>query len=145
MDATRLTDWVNQEKSDNRILEFELCNHTKINTVAFISCRKGFCFLRCSLPFRTVPIAYTSKPFRYRYFATYRFGFKIFNQIGTRWYFQLVEKKKCFAQENAKKVVEGLGTGLFVAVTNVTPHSCGCSEILPGKFILITCRVWRHV
>ena len=49
--------------------------------------------------------------------------------------------KKSFAQENAKKVVEGLGTGLFDTVTNVTPHSCGCGEILLGNFFLITCRV----
>ena len=37
---------VNQEKSDNWISEFEFYNHTKINTVAFILCGKGFCFLR---------------------------------------------------------------------------------------------------
>ena len=24
-------------------------------------------------------------------------------------------------------------------MTNVTPHSCGCGEMLPGKFFLITC------
>ena len=47
--------------------------------------------------------------------------------------------KKSFAQENAKKVVERLGTGLFDTVTNVTPHSCGCGEILLGNFFLITC------
>ena len=86
-----------------------------------------------SLPFRTVSIAYTSKPFRYRYFAAYCFGFKVFNQIGTRRYFQLVENIKCFAQENAKEVVEGLGTGSFVTVTNVTPHSCSYEENSSGK------------
>ena len=63
--------------------------------------------------------AYTSKPFRYWYFAAYRFGLKVFNQIGTCQYFQLVEKKKCFTQENAKEVVEGLGNDSFVTVTNV--------------------------
>ena len=30
-------------------------------------------------------------------------------------------------------MVEGLGTGLFVTVTNLAPHYCGCGEILPGK------------
>ena len=46
-----------------------------------------------------------------------------------------------FCPRKVKKVVEGLGTGLSVTATNVTPHSCGCGEILPGKFFLITCRV----
>ena len=84
-----------------------------------------------SLPFREcvhVPV------FRYQYFAAYRFGFKVFNHIGTRRCFQLVEEKKCFA----KKVAEGLGTGSFVTVTNATPHSFGSEEILPGKVFLIT-------
>ena len=66
-----------------------------------------------------------SKPFRYRYFATYPFGFQVFNQIGARRYFQLVEKKKCFARENAKKVVEGLETGLFVAAI----QRCSCKKV----------------
>ena len=133
----------NKEKSDNWISEFEFCNRTKINTVAFILCGKGFCFLRLA-HFRFVS-AYTSKPFRYRYFAGYRFGFKVFNQIGTRRYFWLVEKKKkCFSQENAKKVVEGLGTGSFVTVNNVTPHSCGCGEMLPGNFRELSCCLFMH-
>ena len=42
-------------------------------------------------------------------------------------------------------MVEGLGTGLFVTVTNLAPHYCGCGEILPGKFFLITRRDWRRV
>ena len=52
-----------------------------------------------------------------------------------------LKRKKCFARENAKKVVEGLGIGPFVTVTNLTPHSCSCGEILPEKLFLITCRV----
>ena len=111
----------NQEKLNNWISEFEFCNHTKINTVALILCRKGFHFLRLANP--RFAIAYTSKPFRYRYFAAYPFGFKVFNRISTRWYFQLVEKKKDFAWGNAKEVVESLGNGSFVAVTNLAPHS----------------------
>ena len=79
------------------------------------------------------------------FFAAYPFGFKAFNQIGTRWYFQLVENKKYFALETAKEVDEGLGTGSFVTVTNLAPHSCGCVEVLLGKFFLITCLVCRHV
>ena len=114
----------------------------KLTPVAFILCGKGFYFLR--LAHSRFASAYTSKPFRYRYFAAYRFGFKVFNQIGTRRYFQLVEKKKCFPRESAKNVVEGLGTGSFVTVTNLTPHSCGCGEILPGKFFLKTWRVWSE-
>ena len=74
--------------------------------------------------------------FSIRYFAAYRFGCKVFNQIGTRRYFQLVEKGKCFVPENAKKVVEGLGTGSFVTVNDLTPRSCGCGKIPPGKFFL---------
>ena len=73
------------------------------------------------------------------------FGFKVFNQLGTRWYFQLVENKNCFSWETAKEVVEGLGTGSFVTVTNLAPYSCGCGEILPRKFFLITCKVSHHV
>ena len=43
---------LNQEKSDNWISESEFCNHTKINTVAFIM-RKMFLFLAFgSFPFR---------------------------------------------------------------------------------------------
>ena len=71
----------------------------------------------------------TSKLFWYRYFAAYPFGFKVFNQIGNRQYFQLVENEKYFARENAKGVVDGLGTGSFATVTNLAPHSCGCGEI----------------
>ena len=73
-----------------------------------------------------IPISWvctTSKPFRYRYFI-------VFNQVGNRQYFQLVEKKKWFAWEHAKKVVEGLGTVWFVTVINLAPHSCGCGKIL---------------
>ena len=73
------------------------------------------------------------------------FGFKVFNQLGTRWYFQLVENKNCFSWETAKEVVEGLGTGSFVTVNNLAPHSCGFGEVLPGKSFLITYSVWRHV
>ena len=125
--------WLSQTRR-NRTIEF--CNYTKINTVAFILYGKGFCFLR--LAHFCFASAYASKTLRYRYYAAYRFEFKVFNQIGTRRYFSPVKKKKCFAQENAKKVVEGLGTDLFVTVTNVTPYSCDCREILLGKFFLIT-------
>ena len=138
-----MVDESNQAKSDNLISEFKFCNHTRINTVAFILCGKDFCFLRL-YHFRFA-IAYTSKPLRYRYFAVSLFRFKVFNQIGTRRNFQLIEKKKCFAQENTKKLGEGLGIGSFVTVTTLTPHSCGCGEILPGKFFLITYRVLIHV
>ena len=48
----------------------------------------------CVLWMRTMDT--TSKLFRYRYFAARPFGFKVFNQVGNRRYFQLVEKK-CFA------------------------------------------------
>ena len=92
--------------TDNWISEFEFCNDTKINTVAFILCGKGFCFL-CLARFRFAS-ACTSKPFRYQCFAAYRFGFKVVNHISTCQYFQLVEKKKCFPQKNAKKVVKSL-------------------------------------
>ena len=85
--------------------------------------------------------AYTSKPFQYWYFVAYSFGFKVFNQIGACRNFQLAEKKKCFVGENAKEVVKDLGTGSFVTVTNLAPHSCGCGEILPGQFFLITFHV----
>ena len=85
--------------------------------------------------------AYTSKPFQYRYFVAYSFAFKVFNQIGTCRNFRLAEKKKCFVGENAKEVVKDLGTGSFVTVTNLAPHSCGCGEILPGQFFLITFHV----
>ena len=61
------------------------------------------------------------------------FTFKVLNQIGNRQNFQLFEKK-CFGRENVKKVVEDLGTGSFVTVTNIARHSCDCGEILPGKF-----------
>ena len=37
--------WLNQTRR-NLTIEFEFCNHTKINTVAFIFCRKGFYYLR---------------------------------------------------------------------------------------------------
>ena len=91
-----------------------------------------------------IPVLANS-PFWYRYFAGYPFGLKVFNQIGTRRYFQLIEKKKYFVSESAKEVAKGLGTGSFVTVTNLAPHSFGCGEILPVKFFLITCRVWFHV
>ena len=132
-------------KFDNWIFEFTFCNHTKINIVAFYPFfwAKGFYFLR--LAHSRFASAYTSKPFRYRYFAAYPFGFKVFNQIGTRWYFQLVENKKCFAWETAKEVVEGLGTGSFVTATNLAPHSCRCRKVLPEKFFLLTFSVWHHL
>ena len=82
-----------------------------------------------------------TEPSQYRYFVAYSFGFKIFHEIGTCRYFQLAEKKKCFVGENAKEVVQDPGTGSFVTVTNLAPHSCGCGEILPGQFFLITFHV----
>ena len=116
---------------------------SKLTLLHSFFCGKGFYFFR--LAHSRFTSAYTSKSFRYRYFAAYPFGFKVFNQIGIRRYFQLVEKKKCFAWENAKVVVEVLGTGSFVTITNLAPHSCGCWKILPWKFFLITCRVWRYI
>ena len=80
--------------------------------------------------------AYTSKPFRYRYFAVYPFRFKVFNQIGTRWYFQLVENKNCFAWETAKEVAEGLGTSPFVTVTNLWGNSSG--NIFSNNLLCLT-------
>ena len=58
-------------------------------------------------------------------------------KIGNRWYFQLVEKKKCFAWENAKKVIEGLGTGWFITVTNLAPSSSDSAKTLTGNVSLI--------
>ena len=55
----------------------------------------------------------------------------------------LVGKEKCSVWENTNEVIEDLGTGSFVTVTNLASHSCGCEEIFPRKFLLITCRVWR--
>ena len=66
----------------------------------------------------------TSTPFKYQYF-------KVFQQVGNRQYFQLVEKKKWLAWEHAKEVVEGLGTGWFVTIINLAPDSYGCRKILP--------------
>ena len=57
--------------------------------------------------------------------------------MGNWGYFQLVEKKKCFTWEDAKKVVEGLGTGWFITVTNLAPPSCDCAKTLSGHFFLI--------
>ena len=45
----------------------------------------------------------TSKLFWYRYFAAYPFGFKVFNQIGNRQYFQLVEKKNILPEKMQRK------------------------------------------
>ena len=75
-----------------------------MNTVAFILYRKGFYFL--SLGHSSFASAYTSKPFQYRYFVAYPFGFKVFNQIGTRRYFQQVEKKNCFTWENQRNYLK---------------------------------------
>ena len=47
-------------------------------------------------------------PFRYRYFTELRFGIQNFNQIGNRWYFQLVEEKTFFAWEYAWEESRGL-------------------------------------
>ena len=129
----------NQEKFDNWISEFEFSN----STVTFILCGKGFCFLS----FGIIPFSHvytTSKPPWYRYFAGKPFGFKVFDQIGSHQYSQLDEKKKCFAWKNAKEVVQHLGTGWFVIVTNSALHPHGrrgrgggvggnfCRKILAG-------------
>ena len=123
--------WLSQTR---RNLTNEYLNLNFVATFYSFYAEKGFFFLRLA-PSRLAS-AYTSKPFRYRYFVAYRLGFKVFNQIGTRWYFELVENKKCFARETAKEVVEGLGTGSFATVTNLAPHSCGCGEVLPWKSFL---------
>ena len=125
-------------------LDFVTKVNLVINTIAFTFCGKGLYFFR--LAHSRFASAYygqriMSKLSRYRYFATYPFGFKVFNQIGNRRYFQQDEKKKCFASENAKEVVEDLGTRSFVTVTKLAPHFCGCGKIPPGKLFLITCRV----
>ena len=99
-------------------------------------------FISCVWSIPVSLVRTMSKLFRYRYFAAYPFGFKVF-QIGNRRYFQLVGKKKCSVWENTNEVIEDLGTGSFVTVTNLASHSCGCEEIFPRKFLLITCRVWR--
>ena len=54
-------------------------------------------------------------------------------------------KENIFAGENEKEVVEGLGSGSFVSLTNLSPDFCGCGEVLPGNFFLATYRNWRHV
>ena len=59
--------------------------------------------------------------------------FKVFNLVGNRQYFKLIEKKKWFAWEHAKEMVEGLGTGWFVTAINLAALACGCREILPRK------------
>ena len=38
--------------------------------------------------------------------------------------FQLVENKTFFAWETTTEVVEGLGTGSFIIVTNLAPRLC---------------------
>ena len=63
----------NQGKLGNWISKFEFYNHTKINTVAFIFCGKGFCFL--CLAHSCFASVYTLKHFWSRYFAAYRFEF----------------------------------------------------------------------
>ena len=98
-------------------------------------------FISCVWSIPVSLVRTMSKLFRYRYFAAYPFGFKVFNHIGNRWYLQLVEKKKSFAWENAKKVVEGLGIGLFVTVTTLAPHSRGCKEVFSNNLQGLTPRV----
>ena len=75
----------------------------------------------------------TSRLFRYRYFAAYPFEFKVFNQTGNHRYFQPVEKKKCFAWENTKEVVEGLGNGSFVTVTSFAPLSSSAGKLFSNN------------
>ena len=105
-----------------RKLATEYLNLHFVTTLYHILCGKSFYFLRLA----------------HSYFASayYVQAFSVpiaFNQVGNRQYFQLVEKKKWFAWEHAKKVVEGLGTGWFVTVINLGRHSCGCGKILPRK------------
>ena len=125
--------------------------HLNIN---FVATRKltpshsfdaGKVFMSCVWLIPVSRVRATSKPFRYQYFAAWPFKFKVFNHIGYRWYFQLVEKKKIFAWENEKEVVEGLGTSSFVTVNNLSRHICGCGEILLAKIFLTTYMNWCHV
>ena len=143
VDATRLTGWIKQGGFGNWISEFEFCNTPKLTLLHTFFAERVF--ISCIWLISVSLLRTKSKLFRYRYFAVYPIRFQVFNQIGNRRYFQLVAKKKCFPWENAKEVVEGVGTGWFVPETNLAPHSRGCGEILLGKFFLITCSVWRHV
>ena len=59
--------------------------------------------------------------------------------------FNLLKRKTFFAWGNSKELVEGLGNGSFVTITNLARYFCGCGEIVLEKFFLITCRVWRYV
>ena len=139
MDKTRLTGWIKPGETWQLNLNF-------VTTPKLIPLHSFFAkkvFIICVWLIPASLGCTTSKLFWYQYSAAYPFQFKVFNQIGDRPYFQLVETKKYFACENAKEVVEGLVTGSFVTVTNLTKHSCW--EILPGKFFIITCRVLRHV
>ena len=103
--------------------------HSFFAEKVFISC---VWLIRVSLV-RTMDSVPRPSFFDTNIFAADPFGFKVLNQIGNYQNFQLFEKK-CFGRENVKKVVEDLGTGSFVTVTNIAPHSCDCGEILAGKF-----------
>ena len=134
--------WLSQTKR-NLIIEYlnlNLATTPKLTPLHSFYAEKVF--VSCAVHYRFVPFRVRTRP---SLFDTDILQHTIsnlnFQPDDTRRYFQLVEKKKCFAQENAKKVVEGLGTGSIVIVTNVTPRSCGCGEISPGKCFLITCRV----
>ena len=50
-------------------------------------------------------------------------------------FFNWLERKNK-RNEKMHRIVEGLRTGRFVTITNLTPHSCGCAESLSGKFFL---------
>ena len=125
--------WLSQTKRNLTIeyLNFNFVTTPKLTPLHLFYAAKVFFLYLTHSRFAS---AYMSKPFQYQYFAAYSSGFKVFNQIGTCWYFQLVKKKKCFAWENAKKVAEGLGTGSFIAATNLAPHSCGCGTIFCETF-----------
>ena len=124
-------------------LNLNFATKPKLTTLHWFFAKKDFISCVWFIPVSLVRT--TSKHFRYRYFAEYYFGFKVFNQIVNRQTFQLVKSKNFIAWENEKEMVEGLESGSFVTVTNLAPRSCGCREILPGKFFLITRRVWRFL
>ena len=89
---------VNCLSQTRRNLTIEYLNLNFVTTPKLIPLHSFFFFF-LRLTHSRFASTYTSKPFRCRCFAAYPFEFKVFNQIGTRWYFQLVEKKKCFSWE----------------------------------------------
>ena len=95
--------WLNQTRRSLTIehLNLNFVTTPKLTPFHLVYAEKGFCFLR--LAHFHFASGYTSKPFPYRYFAAYRFEFKVFNQVGTRWYFELVVKEKMFGPRKCQE------------------------------------------